>query len=583
MGYGSYSALPIGGAGGGDLSEYLRRDGTLSLTGNLAVAAGVTIDGRDLSADGAVLDGHVASTSNPHATSIANIGPGTVAQLNAALTDTAKLVQTNRTITAGTGLTGGGDLTANRTLAISYSGSIQPIGGLNLQGSSASPARADHVHAHDAQGGGSQHTVATTSNHGFMSYLDKIKLDGIATGAQSDHGGLTGLADDDHTQYLLTSGTRPMTGQLYINTPGSAGALALRIGGASSAIGFYEAFVGVLSYASGGVERWRFGGTQISGMTNGAGLLMGVLGGRLTLTGNLQSHTDGRAALVISNLNPVIHSSGTQRLIDATLPANVTGSAGYTVLDIGVDETVANAGSGSKLLLNARAGAGGTTQRAAITTQGQILGAPPHSPNIPQFAMLGAPTTGMSISAAGDEITLVSAGNSIVTFAVDAVIPQVETFINLGTDQTGWLNVYSEELTIQRPGPVRSTMRTIVGSMSVVDNGPSVVGLHVDLDNNAAHYVEVHCAAINAEGGASLAQRLFGVVRVSGGVSTLTVSVTDGVMDTVGEALALSEKWTALLAVTPGAVQVRLQKTTGVDEVRWSITLRTQRIHDTWV
>lgn len=37
-------------------------------------------------------------------------------------------------------------------------------------------------------------------------------------GAQIDHGGLAGLTDDDHTQYLLADGTRAVTGNMTINT-----------------------------------------------------------------------------------------------------------------------------------------------------------------------------------------------------------------------------------------------------------------------------------------------------------------------------------------------------------------------------
>lgn len=56
-----------------------------------------TVDGRDVSADGTALDAHIAAAS-PHS--------------GHALTST--------TISAGTGLTGGGDLSANRTLSVSY-------------------------------------------------------------------------------------------------------------------------------------------------------------------------------------------------------------------------------------------------------------------------------------------------------------------------------------------------------------------------------------------------------------------------------------------------------------------------------
>lgn len=37
-------------------------------------------------------------------------------------------------------------------------------------------------------------------------------------GGSSDHGGLTGLTDDDHTQYLLVDGTRQMTGDLDLGS-----------------------------------------------------------------------------------------------------------------------------------------------------------------------------------------------------------------------------------------------------------------------------------------------------------------------------------------------------------------------------
>ena len=40
--------------------------------------------------------------------------------------------------------------------------------------------------------------------------------DGSHKAGYIDHGGLIGLADDDHTQYLLITGTRAMTGALQV-------------------------------------------------------------------------------------------------------------------------------------------------------------------------------------------------------------------------------------------------------------------------------------------------------------------------------------------------------------------------------
>jgi hypothetical protein len=57
------------------------------------------------------------------------------------------------------------------------------VGSANAQGASASVARADHVHDHGALAGGSLHSVATGATAGFMSSVDKTKLDGIASGA----------------------------------------------------------------------------------------------------------------------------------------------------------------------------------------------------------------------------------------------------------------------------------------------------------------------------------------------------------------------------------------------------------------
>lgn len=53
-------------------------------------------------------------------------------------------------------------------------------------GVSGEVARADHVHAHGNQAGGALHADATSGASGFLSALDKVKLDGIESGATSD-------------------------------------------------------------------------------------------------------------------------------------------------------------------------------------------------------------------------------------------------------------------------------------------------------------------------------------------------------------------------------------------------------------
>ena len=48
--------------------------GVTTLHNNMIVSSGVAIDGRDISADGTTLDAHIANLSNPHATTAAQIG-----------------------------------------------------------------------------------------------------------------------------------------------------------------------------------------------------------------------------------------------------------------------------------------------------------------------------------------------------------------------------------------------------------------------------------------------------------------------------------------------------------------------------
>jgi len=103
--------------------------GILDDAGNLSGLADITlsgtVDGRDVSADGIVLDTHVADVANPHATDLGNLGTGTLAELNAVVTD-ADLVPEVRTLTAGIALTGGGDLSSNRTFDVDVA-SLEPL------------------------------------------------------------------------------------------------------------------------------------------------------------------------------------------------------------------------------------------------------------------------------------------------------------------------------------------------------------------------------------------------------------------------------------------------------------------------
>lgn len=65
--------------------------------------------------------------------------------------------------------------------------------------------------------------VIVQKNAGIVSIIDlrpstELSGGGGGGGGVTDHGNLTGLSDDDHTQYLLVSGTRAMSGDLDMGT-----------------------------------------------------------------------------------------------------------------------------------------------------------------------------------------------------------------------------------------------------------------------------------------------------------------------------------------------------------------------------
>ena len=95
------------------------------------------------------------------------------------ITGTAGAVPLSRTLTAGAGLTGGGDLSSDRTIdvAANVDGSIV-VNANDIQvGVLATDAQ------HGTRGGGALHAIATTSVAGFMSAADKTVLNSLSAGS----------------------------------------------------------------------------------------------------------------------------------------------------------------------------------------------------------------------------------------------------------------------------------------------------------------------------------------------------------------------------------------------------------------
>ena len=113
-------------------------------------------------------------------------------------------VPQTRTLTAGAGLTGGGDLSANRTFdVVAGDGSIV-VNANDIVVGVISDTQ------HGSRSGGSLHSIATTSVAGFLSAADKTKLDSVATGSD-----VTGAASSTDNALARFDGT---TGKLIQNS-----------------------------------------------------------------------------------------------------------------------------------------------------------------------------------------------------------------------------------------------------------------------------------------------------------------------------------------------------------------------------
>lgn len=132
--------------------QFLKTDGSRQLLGNLGVATGITVDGVDISVLKGDFDTHL-SGADPHSQYVRKANADTISAVHTFNPASAgapfalgangqgqtvtglKADQLNKSISAGTGLTGGGALTADRSLAIDLTASLTWTGNHVFQGS----------------------------------------------------------------------------------------------------------------------------------------------------------------------------------------------------------------------------------------------------------------------------------------------------------------------------------------------------------------------------------------------------------------------------------------------------------------
>ena len=242
--------------------------GRFSVSSDGDVATGGTVDGRDLSVDGAKLD---TIESNADVTDEANV---TAALSGATLTD------------VGT------------------------------------PASTDKILLLDA------------SDSDNLKYADFSEFGG----GVSDHGALTGLTDDDHTQYaIISSGsgapatTPPRVGAIYVDTTGDV--VYVAVGTASSADWQEQVLVNGTGLAAGSIL--VFDGTEFIAdpKTTGTGTVTTL--DMNSIVGNFYSTTTASTASSYTLQNAVSGGRSTIRIQNATSGGPTFAGTGITVVKKG--------------------------------------------------------------------------------------------------------------------------------------------------------------------------------------------------------------------------------------------------------
>jgi len=278
-------------------------------------------------------------------------------------------VPTSRTITAGAGLTGGGDLSANRSFAVNFSSTTPEPLGPGSPGVSTVAARGDHVHpAVDLSDTTETQGVLPLSRGGTGNSLSPVV-------------GAIAYSSNDRLNLTPTSGN---AGDVLV----SAGGLAPP---------FWQAPIGggtVTSInASGGTTGMSFTGGPITV----SGTL--TLGGTLGVANGGTGATDAATALTNLGAYPASNPAGYTSNVGTVTSVSGTG----TVSGLSLSGTVTSAGSltlGGTLVV--------TPSDFASQSANTVLAAPNGSAGVPTFRAIVAadiPTLNQNTTGTASNVT----------------------------------------------------------------------------------------------------------------------------------------------------------------------------------
>ena len=274
--------------------------------------------------DWAVFNGSVwQKIDNTDAVTSVNGYTGTVVLTQ---TDISGTVPTSRTITAGTGLTGGGDLSANRTLAIATTGvsattygsaSSVPVIAVNTQGQITSATNTTIAIANTQVSG-----LGTMSTQNANSVaITGGSLNGVAIGGTTAGDGTFDILTANVSRLGIATGTSMVASNGLSSTSTFTGTAPT-----DGIVVDYSTGYGRFSAFTGDGYQWYTGGianTKIMDITSAGALTTTgtVTANGVLLTGNLGTVTS------VTGTSPVVSSGGNTPAI--SMPAATTSVSGY--------------------------------------------------------------------------------------------------------------------------------------------------------------------------------------------------------------------------------------------------------------
>ena len=316
-------------------------------------------------------------------------------------------VPDNRQIVAGTGLAGGGNLSADRTLSIDYSSTIPSALGSAAAGTASTPARADHVHpALDLSDSTETTGVLMMGRGGTGSALAPVA--GAVVYSSGTNFNLTTVGSPG--QVLSSNGAGAPTwltitgAGTVTSVDGSGGTTGLTVSGGPITAAGTLTLGGTLAISAGGTG---LGATATNGQLlvgNGAGYTLATL-----TAGTGVSVTNATGSITLANTAPdqtVVLTDGTAIDVTGTYPS-------FTITNTLPDQTVVIS-SGTNISVT------GTYPSFTVT----------NSSTADVVGPAGATSGAISLFDGGTGKLL---KNSVITINASGVISNVNT-PNTGTD-----------------------------------------------------------------------------------------------------------------------------------------------------